>query len=94
MSAVTAHFFGGPRDGQQLALVLLDLDLFKQVNDRFGHPAGDAVLVEVARRLENTVRTGEVLARVGGEEFAWLLPACDAEEALAAANRARDGDRL
>lgn len=76
-------------DGQQLALVLLDLDLFKQVNDRFGHPAGDAVLVEVARRLENTVRAGEVLARVGGEEFAWLLPACDAEEALAAADRAR-----
>jgi len=76
-------------DGQQLALVLLDLDLFKQINDRFGHPAGDAVLVEVARRLENTVRAGEVLARVGGEEFAWLLPACDAEEALAAADRAR-----
>lgn len=76
-------------DGQQLALVLLDLDLFKQVNDRFGHPAGDAVLVEVARRLERTVRAGEVLARVGGEEFAWLLPACDAEEAVAAAGRAR-----
>ena len=76
-------------DGQQLALVLLDLDLFKQVNDRFGHPAGDAVLVEVARRLEETVRAGEVLARVGGEEFAWLLPACDAEEAVAAADRAR-----
>jgi diguanylate cyclase (GGDEF)-like protein/PAS domain S-box-containing protein len=76
-------------DGQQLALVLLDLDLFKQVNDRFGHPAGDAVLVEVAQRLEETVRAGEVLARVGGEEFAWLLPACDAEEAVAAADRAR-----
>jgi diguanylate cyclase (GGDEF)-like protein/PAS domain S-box-containing protein len=76
-------------DGQQLALVLLDLDLFKQVNDGFGHPAGDAVLVEVARRLEDTVRAGEVLARVGGEEFAWLLPACDAEEAVAAADRAR-----
>jgi diguanylate cyclase (GGDEF)-like protein/PAS domain S-box-containing protein len=76
-------------DGQQLALVLLDLDLFKQVNDAFGHPAGDAVLVEVARRLEHTVRAGEVLARVGGEEFAWLLPACDAEEAVAAADRAR-----
>jgi diguanylate cyclase (GGDEF)-like protein/PAS domain S-box-containing protein len=76
-------------DGQQLALVLLDLDLFKQVNDHFGHPAGDAVLVEVARRLEHTVRAGEVLARVGGEEFAWLLPACDAEEAVAAADRAR-----
>jgi diguanylate cyclase (GGDEF)-like protein/PAS domain S-box-containing protein len=76
-------------NGQQLALVLLDLDLFKQVNDRFGHPTGDAVLVEVARRLERTVRAGEVLARVGGEEFAWLLPACDAEEAVAAAGRAR-----
>jgi diguanylate cyclase (GGDEF)-like protein/PAS domain S-box-containing protein len=76
-------------DSQQLALVLLDLDLFKQVNDRFGHPAGDAVLIEVARRLEKTVRAGEILARVGGEEFAWLLPACDVEEAVAAADRAR-----
>jgi diguanylate cyclase (GGDEF)-like protein/PAS domain S-box-containing protein len=76
-------------DGQQLALVLLDLDLFKQVNDAFGHPSGDAVLIEVARRLERTVRAGEVLARVGGEEFAWLLPACDVNEAMAAADRAR-----
>lgn len=73
----------------QLALVLLDLDLFKQVNDGFGHPAGDAVLVEVARRLERTVRAGEVLARVGGEEFAWLLPASSADEAVSAADRAR-----
>ena len=54
-----------------------------------GIPAGDAVLIEVARRLERTVRAGEVLARVGGEEFAWLLPACDADEAVAAADRAR-----
>jgi diguanylate cyclase (GGDEF)-like protein len=76
-------------NGTQLALVLLDLDLFKQVNDAFGHPAGDAVLVEVARRLERTVRAGEVLARVGGEEFAWLLPASSADEAIAAADRAR-----
>lgn len=76
-------------DKRQLALVLLDIDLFKQVNDGFGHPAGDAVLVEVARRLEGTVRAGEVLARVGGEEFAWLLPASNADEAIAAADRAR-----
>jgi diguanylate cyclase (GGDEF)-like protein/PAS domain S-box-containing protein len=76
-------------DNRQLALVLLDLDLFKQVNDALGHPAGDTVLVEVARRLERTVRAGETLARVGGEEFAWLLPACDAAEAVAAADRAR-----
>ncbi len=73
----------------QLALVLLDLDHFKQVNDGFGHPAGDRVLVEVARRLERTVRAGEVLARVGGEEFAWLLPASSPGEAVAAADRAR-----
>lgn len=76
-------------DERQLALVLLDLDLFKQVNDAFGHPAGDAVLIEVARRLERTVRAGEVLARVGGEEFAWLLPTTSADEAVAAADRAR-----
>jgi diguanylate cyclase (GGDEF)-like protein/PAS domain S-box-containing protein len=73
----------------QLALVLLDLDLFKDVNDAFGHPAGDTVLVEVARRLERTVRAGEVLARVGGEEFAWLLPASSAGKAIAAADRSR-----
>jgi diguanylate cyclase (GGDEF)-like protein/PAS domain S-box-containing protein len=72
-----------------MALILLDLDWFKQVNDRFGHPTGDLVLVEVARRLEATVRIGEVLARVGGEEFAWLLPEADAERAVVAAGRAR-----
>ena len=87
--ALTREAARRSNDGQQLALVLLDLDLFKQVNDAFGHPAGDAVLIDVARRLERTVRAGEVLARVGGEEFAWLLPACDAEEAVAAADRAR-----
>jgi diguanylate cyclase (GGDEF)-like protein/PAS domain S-box-containing protein len=76
-------------DKRQLALVLCDLDLFKQINDEHGHPAGDTVLVEVARRLAFTVRAGEVLARVGGEEFAWLLPASSVSEAIAAADRAR-----
>ncbi len=76
-------------DESQLALILLDVDWFKQVNDRHGHPAGDAVLVEVARRLAATLRPGEVLARVGGEEFAWLLPGVTIEAAVAAADRAR-----
>jgi diguanylate cyclase (GGDEF)-like protein/PAS domain S-box-containing protein len=76
-------------DKRQLALVLLDLDLFKQINDEHGHPVGDAVLIEVAGRLGMTVRAGEVLARVGGEEFAWLLPASSVSEAIAAADRAR-----
>ena len=77
-------------DGERgLALVLLDIDHFKQVNDAFGHPAGDAVLIEVARRLQRTVRAGEVIARVGGEEFAWLIPGSTADEAISAADRAR-----
>jgi diguanylate cyclase (GGDEF)-like protein/PAS domain S-box-containing protein len=77
------------RNRRRLALVLLDLDWFKQVNDRYGHPVGDAVLIEVARRLERTVRDGEVLARVGGEEFAWVLPDATLEDAVIAADRAR-----
>jgi diguanylate cyclase (GGDEF)-like protein len=69
--------------------VLVDLDHFKQVNDRHGHLVGDTVLVEVARRLTATAREEDVLARIGGEEFAWLLPECDAETAWTAAERAR-----
>jgi len=75
--------------GETTALVLFDLDRFKQINDEHGHPVGDAVLVEVARRLSRIARESEVLARVGGEEFAWLLSGCDAAGAQAAADRAR-----
>jgi len=82
----------GRRSGEngRLALVLLDIDCFKQVNDAHGHPTGDAVLAEVARRLECTIRAHEVLARAGGEEFALVLPGCTREEAVAAADRARE----
>lgn len=83
-AAAAAH-----RQGHRLALVLLDIDWFKQVNDQHGHPAGDAVLVQVAQRLTATVRTGAVLARVGGEEFAWLLPEAQLTDAVLAADRAR-----
>jgi diguanylate cyclase (GGDEF)-like protein len=57
------------RAGNCLAVHFLDLDGFKPVNDRYGHPAGDALLVEVARRLEAMVRDGDIVARLGGDEF-------------------------
>ncbi|WP_308204985.1 bifunctional diguanylate cyclase/phosphohydrolase [Frankia tisae] len=60
------------RVGSRMGLLLVDVDHFKSVNDRFGHPAGDQVLTEVARRLLTVTRPGDVVARYGGEEFALL----------------------
>ncbi len=57
-----------------LSLVLLDIDHFKRINDGFGHPAGDAVLQHVAAAVKNQIRPGDCLCRVGGEEFALILP--------------------
>ncbi len=75
--------------GSELAVAVLDLDHFKQINDAMGHQAGDDALREVARRLRSCIRGGDTLARVGGEEFAWLLPGASAEAAFAAVERAR-----
>lgn len=77
------------RHGRELSLVLLDLDHFKEVNDTKGHRVGDAVLAEVARRLSGLARTGDLVGRVGGEEFGWLLPETSVLEAFQAAERAR-----
>lgn len=78
------------RNGGGMSLVLIDLDHFKRVNDVFGHPAGDRVLVELARRMREVARTADVLARIGGEEFAWIIPDTDPDGAVAAAERARE----
>jgi diguanylate cyclase (GGDEF)-like protein/PAS domain S-box-containing protein len=79
----------GRRHGTELSLAILDLDHFKQINDTCGHPAGDRVLAEVGARFRALTRSGEEMARVGGEEFAWILPATDGPGAYAAAERAR-----
>ena len=78
-----------PSDGHRLALVMLDIDHFKAVNDRYGHPAGDMVLKEVARRAKSVLRDGDVLARYGGEEFIVLLNVANKNVAHAAAERLR-----
>ncbi len=77
------------RHGSPLSLILLDIDHFKAVNDRYGHPAGDAVLRGVAKALQGTTRGHDLLARLGGEEFAIVLPAAPATTALDAGDRVR-----
>jgi diguanylate cyclase (GGDEF)-like protein len=70
-----------------LALVLLDLDHFKSINDAYGHQAGDSALMQAANLLETSARAGDVLGRIGGDEFALLLPETIAEGACAIAQR-------
>jgi diguanylate cyclase (GGDEF)-like protein len=77
------------RHRRPLALVLLDIDHFKALNDQHGHLAGDHVLRELAGRLKPAVRAEEVFARYGGEEFAVVVPECTAEGARVLAERLR-----
>jgi diguanylate cyclase (GGDEF)-like protein len=77
------------RLGHDLSLVLLDVDHFKAFNDEHGHPAGDAALREIGRRWPHHIRDIDLLARIGGEEFALLLPGCDVDAARIIADRLR-----
>ena len=77
------------RNRLPLAVLMADLDHFKEVNDTHGHMVGDAVLQEVARRLMATVRSYDLVGRYGGEEFLILLPGCDHADVMASAERLR-----
>ncbi len=77
------------RYGQPLQAMMIDIDNFKQVNDTYGHKVGDRVLVETSRRCREAMRSGDVLGRWGGEEFAALLPGVGVEGAIKTAERLR-----
>lgn len=83
-----------PRSSLPFALLLLDLDGFKQVNDTFGHPAGDRLLVEVSRRLSQCLRSSDLIARLGGDEFVIVAQVADEHAAMMLAERiARELER-
>jgi len=77
------------RGASSLALLLLDLDRFKVINDTLGHQAGDALLRQVAARMRDAVRSSDTVARLGGDEFALLLPGADRDGAVQAAQTLR-----
>ncbi len=93
------HFYDAASDelersrryAHPVSLVMIDFDHFKDINDTYGHPAGDQVLIEAARRCRAALRDIDVVARYGGEEFVILLPETGLEGALQAAERLRQG---
>ncbi|MBX5469002.1 MAG: GGDEF domain-containing protein [Thermoleophilaceae bacterium] len=85
--AVTREIERAERYGATFSVVLLDLDRFKQVNDDYGHAAGDRVLCEVAEAIKGACRASDVASRLGGDEFGLVLPQSSAEDARAVARR-------
>jgi diguanylate cyclase (GGDEF)-like protein len=84
-----SEVYRSQRFGYEFSVIFIDLDHFKQVNDTYGHLAGDAVLREAARRMQNSIRQYDSIGRYGGEEFLILFPGCSATDTYAQADRLR-----
>jgi diguanylate cyclase (GGDEF)-like protein len=79
------------RTGRSCGLIVLDIDHFKKINDTYGHSVGDTVLQSVAARMNYSLRSMDTAARIGGEEFAIILPECSPEDAVHATTRIHSG---
>ncbi|MBN1569030.1 MAG: GGDEF domain-containing protein [Acidobacteria bacterium] len=79
------------RTGRMCGLMVIDIDHFKSINDTYGHQTGDKVLQAVAERMKDSLRSMDTAARIGGEEFAIILPECSPEDAVCAAKRIHAG---
>jgi diguanylate cyclase (GGDEF)-like protein len=89
MSSIDREFARSERNKSAVGVILIDVDHFKQINDRYGHPTGDVVLKESAARFQRAVRPYDGLGRYGGEEFLVVLPGCDEQSTLDLAERLR-----
>jgi len=88
LKRVLAH---ARRNDESVSLAVLDIDNFKDINDRRGHAEGDSLLIETARRWSEALRAYDMLARIGGDEFALLMPGCTEHDAAAVLARIRTG---
>ena len=87
---LNAELARASRHQRSLSIALFDLDHFKRINDQHGHQAGDHALIRFAALLQGNAREGELCARIGGEEFAWIMPETDQAGAFLAAERIRE----
>ncbi|HCD09047.1 MAG TPA: GGDEF domain-containing protein, partial [Thermoanaerobacter sp.] len=88
--ALMENIMRADETSEPVSLIMFDLDNFKLINDTYGHLVGDEVLKEVAKRIKNNVRSDDIVARFGGEEFAVILPKLTAEQAYMIAERIRN----
>ncbi|MCI0412085.1 sensor domain-containing diguanylate cyclase [bacterium] len=86
---VREEFSRAERQGSPLALLLIDVDQFKEINDRYGHPLGDTVLKEITTMIKRNLRTYDLLARLGGDEFAIILPEVTFQDAYRVSEKIR-----